>query len=303
MRSHLEKDVALQVLLKDVDPQQENVIENDRYQEKDAQEKDQEPHQENDSDHHRAQDLEIDQLVTNLMAQKSIHQEWPKYQNKNKVEFFLKSYMYLNQKLAKQIDQILFKTFSLDQLMEIAGLSCFLAIQKEFKRSTCLVLTGPGNNGGDALVCARYLKHFGYNPVIWYPIRNSSKLFTDLVSQLQQLEIPFITEITHSNYDFVIDGIFGFGFHGQVKAPFDHALELVKSKAIVSIDVPSGWNVDSLENTGIQPKMLISLTGPKICSKSFKGIHYVGGRFVPPNLSKELGFEVVEYGSELVIKL
>jgi NAD(P)H-hydrate epimerase len=35
---------------------------------------------------------------------------------------------------------------------------------------------------------------------------------------------------------------------------------------------------------GLDPKMLISLTAPKLCAKYFIGenkIHYVGGRFVP----------------------
>jgi NAD(P)H-hydrate epimerase len=179
--------------------------------------------------------------------------------------------LYLHQQLAKQIDQALFKTFSLDQLMEIAGLSCFLAIQKEWKPSRCLVLVGPGNNGGDALVCSRYLKHFGFDPRIWYPKRNPASLFVGLVSQLEELQVPFIDHVTANDLktEFIIDGIFGFGFHGDIRSPFDKILTLLKEcDQIVSIDVPSGWEVDNEVNLhGILPKMLISLTGPKVRTK------------------------------------
>jgi NAD(P)H-hydrate epimerase len=215
--------------------------------------------------------------------------------------------MYLSQQLAQQIDQRLFTTFSLDQLMEIAGLSCFLAIQKEFKPSPCLILVGPGNNGGDALVCSRYLQHFGYRPKIWYPKQNSSSLFKGLVQQLQDLNASFIDTVHDEDLStpFIVDGIFGFGFHGSIRSPFDSILErLRRYDNIVSIDVPSGWQVDSeMIQEGIQPKMLISLTGPKICAKGFTGIHYVGGRFVPPSLATEMGFELVSYGNELIVKI
>ena len=51
---------------------------------------------------------------------------------------------------------------------------------------------------------------------------------------------------------------------------------------IASIDIPSGWNVDEGNvNNVFTPEILISLTLPKKCAESFKGAHYLGGRFVP----------------------
>ena len=75
----------------------------------------------------------------------------------------------LNQKEAIDIDQELFNEygFSVDQLMELAGLSCAHAISDAYNDTTekkysdknikSLIICGPGNNGGDGLVCARHL--------------------------------------------------------------------------------------------------------------------------------------------------
>ena len=58
--------------------------------------------------------------------------------------------------------------FSVDQLMELAGLSVACAVAAEAPaNSRVLVLAGPGNNGGDGLVAARHLHHFGHDVRVW----------------------------------------------------------------------------------------------------------------------------------------
>ena len=56
--------------------------------------------------------------------------------------------------------------FSVDQLMELAGLSVACSLAAEYPASShgrVLVIAGPGNNGGDGLVAARHLCHLGYS--------------------------------------------------------------------------------------------------------------------------------------------
>ena len=56
--------------------------------------------------------------------------------------------------------------FSVDQLMELAGLSVACSVAVEYPAAShgrALVIAGPGNNGGDGLVAARHLRHFGYS--------------------------------------------------------------------------------------------------------------------------------------------
>ena len=72
---------------------------------------------------------------------------------------------YLGQEAARELDNVLFDEykFSVDQLMEVAGLCCAHAVGRAYplhgerKGGRVLVICGPGNNGGDGLVAARHL--------------------------------------------------------------------------------------------------------------------------------------------------
>ncbi|KAM7054632.1 NAD(P)H-hydrate epimerase isoform 3-T3 [Molossus nigricans] len=158
---------------------------------------------------------------------------------------------------AQAVDEELFNEyqFSVDQLMELAGLSCATAIAKAYpptsmsrSPATALVICGPGNNGGDGLVCARHLKLFGYQPTIYYPKRPNKPLFNALVTQCQKMDIPFLGEmppepmLIDELYDLVVDAIFGFSFKGDVREPFRTILSILNGVTvpIASIDIPSG---------------------------------------------------------------
>ncbi|CAI5520249.1 unnamed protein product [Closterium sp. Naga37s-1] len=213
---------------------------------------------------------------------------------------------YLGQAEAIAVDEALFSSlgFSVDQLMELAGLSCACAIYQEYPPShfpSVLIICGPGNNGGDGLVAARHLFHFGYRPAVCYPKRTPKPLYQGLVTQVKSLGVPFLSpdqlpSPLLPSFHLVVDAIFGFSFQGSPRPPFDSILasliappgstaEAAGIPPIVAIDIPSGWDVErgDAAGTGLKPDMLISLTAPKRCALSFAGgHHYLGGRFVPP---------------------
>lgn len=216
---------------------------------------------------------------------------------------------YLTQDEAQKIDQELFNeySFSVDQLMELAGLSVAVALTKAYPRGpshpNVLVCSGPGNNGGDGLVAARHLKMFGYNPKIYYPKKSEKQLFKNLVTQCEKMDIPFIPELPSSSqineqYRLVVDAIFGFSFKGNARPPFGDALSTLKdvNVPVCSVDIPSGWHVEDGNPDGIQPDFLISLTAPKLCAKHFQGtFHFLGGRFVPESLAQKYNLSLPDY--------
>jgi NAD(P)H-hydrate epimerase len=252
-------------------------------------------------------------------------------------------FSYLNQKDSIELDADLMSEeggFSVDQLMELAGLSVAAAVQKEFPISShkrVAVFVGPGNNGGDGLVAARHLFHFGYSPWVCMPRVISSGIQPRLVRQLRQLDID-ITETIPDHLadkcDVIVDSIFGYSFKGDIRAPYDAAIAAIKATegrvSLVAVDIPSGWDVERGDTTGqgLQPNVLVSLSAPKLCARSLASgtVHYlgtecfclnarlrefaclisclVGGRFVPPSIVRKYKMKLPAYpGAEQIARL
>ncbi len=232
---------------------------------------------------------------------------------------------YINAETSANVDKELMGAYnySIDQLMEIAGLTVAKVVNQEFIKSTknCKILTlcGPGNNGGDGLVASRYLKEFGNEVDILYPKKNTKNaLYTRLITQCENYEIKISEKIYDNkedyekifkNYDIIVDALFGFSFKGEIRQPFKTIIEAMKKfeNKIISVDIPSGFDIDkgNIFDTFI-PKGLISLTLPKLCSKTFKGEHFLGGRFVPKKLFEKFnikGDNLYKNCSELYIKI
>lgn len=224
----------------------------------------------------------------------------------------------LGPKAAAALDEELMSTgaFSIDQLMELAGLSVAQALHilsPPQNSPNILIACGPGNNGGDGLVAARHLHHFGYNPSIYFPKQGKAEIYGRLVKQLQHLKIPF-TEDFHSSLtktDYVIDAIFGFSFSGEVREPFPSVIKaLAETKVpVLAVDAPSSWNIENGPpedgpGKGYMPDALISLTAPKPLVKWFGGRQFVGGRFVGAEVANKYAFDVPQYmGSEQVVEV
>jgi len=137
----------------------------------------------------------------------------------------------ISAKAAAAFDAELMSTggYSLDQLMELAGLSVSQAVYKLHPVSAgarILVACGPGNNGGDGLVAARHLYHYGYKPTMYYPKPTNKDIFERLTKQLKDLDIPFTEDFGKAllETDYIVDSIFGFSFSGAVRPPFDNVI-------------------------------------------------------------------------------
>ena len=140
--------------------------------------------------------------------------------------------------------------FSIDQLMELAGLSVSQAgamalcrnvnikLSNHTDQSTEYILPALGEEywsllgqvimvsdsasvvgslsdsrylGGDGLVAARHLWHYGYTPTIFFPKQGKNELYQRLATQLKNLDIPFTDDFESAlkDTDHVVDSIFG----------------------------------------------------------------------------------------------
>ncbi|KAF7348257.1 NAD(P)H-hydrate epimerase [Mycena sanguinolenta] len=230
------------------------------------------------------------------------------------------SLRYLSARLAQQIDDELMSSigaFSLDQLMELAGLACAQTLAKVYstdKYNRVLVCCGPGNQGGDGLVAARHLSMFGYKPTIYMPKPGSKDIYQRLHTQCKNMSIPTLPEGEESlrtalkSSDVILDAIFGFSFKGPIRPPFDSALPLLSASGlpIVSVDIPSGWDVEAGNDAGVglNPDVLVSLTAPKEGVRMFRGQHFLGGRFVPRILEEKFALNLPTYlGYEQIVDI
>ncbi|KAK2750417.1 hypothetical protein FQN57_003897 [Myotisia sp. PD_48] len=197
--------------------------------------------------------------------------------------------------------------FSLDQLMELAGLSVSQAvyrIQPPEKGRNVLIACGPGNNGGDGLVAARHLAHYGYKPTVYYPKQGKNELYERLRTQLDNLSVPFTSDFAASlaSSNLVVDAIFGFSFSGPLRDPFTAIISQLENSRVpvLSVDAPSSWDIGSgppKEGPGsnFHPKYLISLTAAKPCVKWFKGRHFLGGRFLTQDIVQKYRLDMPKY--------
>ncbi|KAH0544628.1 hypothetical protein FGG08_001278 [Glutinoglossum americanum] len=228
------------------------------------------------------------------------------------------SHQTLSAKNAIALDKDLMSigAFSIDQLMELAGLSVSQAVYRLHplgKGKRILIACGPGNNGGDGLVAARHLSHYGYQPIIYYPKQSKNELYQRLVTQLKNLDVPFTEDFQSALREshHVVDAIFGFSFSGDVREPFPSVIEALKTTSlpVTSVDAPSSWDIEegppkSGPGKDFHPTALVSLTAPKPLVKWFKGRHFLGGRFLSPEIAGKYNLDLPEYsGIDQIVEL
>jgi ADP-dependent NAD(P)H-hydrate dehydratase / NAD(P)H-hydrate epimerase len=159
------------------------------------------------------------------------------------------------------------------EMMEQAGHAVANAITDEFpiaEETTVLVLAGPGNNGGDGLVCARYLHEMGY-PVcvyLWKRRTDPEHDYEEHFARLQELGVEsarldddegFIQfEEWLDEATVVVDALLGTGANRPIEGELAELLDRVAAARprhvddeevlnIIAVDTPSGLNCDTGE--------------------------------------------------------
>jgi len=155
-------------------------------------------------------------------------------------------------------------------LMENAGRAVAEAVRLHAPRPIrVIVLCGSGNNGGDGVVAARYLHHWGYRAQVWW-MKNPSLWSGDIgqhyrMAKAQGVRFHAFQEMTASRLrraDVLIDALLGTGTHGEIQGAYRTAIEAIHRahRSVVAVDIPSGLDADTGKPLGIAVRAKITVT-------------------------------------------
>lgn len=131
-----------------------------------------------------------------------------------------------------------------------------------------ILLAGKGNNAGDGYAAARLLLEKGYD-VLAYQLFSLNEV--SCLCKKQHLEfikkggtavsVNDVSDVKLEKNSFILDGIFGTGFKGEVKGLILDVIKKTNASKlkIVSIDMPSGLNGDSGEANPIAIKASVTI--------------------------------------------
>jgi ADP-dependent NAD(P)H-hydrate dehydratase / NAD(P)H-hydrate epimerase len=159
---------------------------------------------------------------------------------------------------------------SIDSLMESAGKACAHEIEKRLGRGKKIaVFVGAGNNGGDGLVAARYLKE--KNDVTVVIVK---ELKTDAARKnLERAKEANLKFADIEDADIIIDAMLGIGTIGTLRGEIKETCKKINQMKgfKVAIDIPTGVdsNVGKCDEDAIKADATICLHDcKKGCEKS-----------------------------------
>ena len=158
-----------------------------------------------------------------------------------------------------------------EPLMEHAGAAAaeIAAAMLARKRGPVVVLAGPGNNGGDALVCARQLHARGFDVVVAWRAE-PSRLAAEAAAAYAGATaagVHFEPAPPTRRPALVVDGLFGIGLSRPVGSPYDGWIEWANAQPapVLALDIPSG--LDAATGVAHRPTIAASATETFIALK------------------------------------
>ena len=145
-----------------------------------------------------------------------------------------------------------------------------------------LVLVGPGNNGGDALLTAYYLVDAGYELTVVIPdIEHFPEDAQAAYQQWLSLKRPHYVQLPHAqNWSLIIDGLFGIGLCRRIEGAWQALIEQVNrwNLPVLSLDVPSGVDANRGAVLGVAIRARWTLGFIRCCQGLFTGaaLNHVG---------------------------
>jgi len=188
--------------------------------------------------------------------------------------------------------------------------SCKTNDQTGSRQFKVLIVSGPGNNGGDGLALARLLQLKGVDTKVFYigdvnsainkvicekcSKTSDASVYLAIVKNLGIPIYPIPSSVSHNNLpeelpdiknliescDLVVDAMLGTGLDRDVEGSLKYLIEMINNHAryIISADIPSGIHSDSGQVMGSAVKAAETITfcSPKIGLYVYPGAAYAG---------------------------
>lgn len=184
-------------------------------------------------------------------------------------------------------------------MMERAGKAVADAItaRRDVSAKSVLVLVGPGNNGGDGLVCARYLHDAGARVALYVWKRelrdDDENLQLCLVRNVQLYRAEedvdyFELQRQIEESAVLVDALLGTGVARPIEGALKDILGVIKSNLasatisqspfIAAVDLPSGLNPDTgmIDPAALYANLTVTFAFPKMGQFIFPGAESVG---------------------------
>lgn len=178
-----------------------------------------------------------------------------------------------------------------------------------------LVISGPGNNGGDALVAARYLHDWGADLNIYLLSERSAEDNNLKLAKKRDIPILYADKDARlgkfkqalSSAEIVIDGILGTGKARRLEGTFKDILSAVNREkqkrpalVTVAVDIPTGLDADSgaIDPNCLHADLTVTLGLPKPGLYNFPGADRAGKVIIvdigiPNEFSKGITTELI----------
>ena len=189
---------------------------------------------------------------------------------KSKFDIVSRSQMRIIEKIGAEDQKITY-----EGLMKNAGEGAYEIIKEKFdiKDKSFLVFVDKGNNGGDALIiCNKLLNDTDKLKIVFTSPRE------DMEEQLQRIretlpnfKMTIWEELKEEKeqYDFIIDGIYGTGFRGNLSKRHKEICRFINENSAykISLDLPSGTVCDSgrLDEDVVRADLTICFHAKKPC--------------------------------------
>ncbi|MCQ6276592.1 NAD(P)H-hydrate dehydratase [Bacillus sp. V3B] len=191
-------------------------------------------------------------------------------------------YMYTSKQIKEIDSEAEQKGMSLFALMENAGNGLYHKIASLVKRKDRLViLAGKGNNGGDGVVLARYLKNNGYNVRLVFPL-GESKTKTSIEHLIYYQACGFSIDSFSKDLqaDWMIDALLGVGSELPLRVDLAEITDWINHQdaQVIAIDLPTGVSSDNGESDAhaVQADYTYSVHGYKPSTFLFPASDYYG---------------------------